>query len=91
MTRHYFHESEAALQSAVAALPSISLDDAQTAGNAVPALPAPVAADEPADGAEAVESRFSAFCATLADMTAEELKRARAEIDTRLADMGGRA
>ena len=91
MTRHYFHESEAALQSAVCALPSISLDDAQTAGNAVPALPAPVAAGEPADGAEAVESRFSAFLAAVADMTAEELKRARAEIDTRLAAMGGRA
>lgn len=84
MTRHYFHESETALQSAVAALPSISLDSAQTAENAPDALPAPVAADEPVDGADAAQGRFSAFLAAVADMTDEELKRAHAEIDKRL-------
>ena len=77
MTRHYFHESEAALQSAVAALPSISLDCAEGAENAPCALPAPVAADEPADGAEAVESRFSAFCAAW-DALETEAERERA-------------
>jgi len=56
MTRHYFHESEAALQSAVAALPSISLDGAQAAENAPAALPSPVAATAPADGTDAPTS-----------------------------------
>ena len=91
MTRHYFHESEAALQSAVAALPSISLDCAEAAENTPAALPEPVAADEPTDGAGAADSRFSAFRAAVDGMTAAELKRARAEIDTRLAEIGGAA
>lgn len=88
MTRHYFHESEAALQSAVAALPSISLDCAKAAGGA---LPAPVAVDEHADGAKTAKGRFSAFRAMIDGMTAAELKRARAAIDTRLAEIGGAA
>ena len=83
MTRHYFHESEAALQSAVTALPSISIDCVETAGSAVPALPAPAVAIVPERGADAAEGRFSAFCAMLDGMTAAELKRARAEIDRR--------
>lgn len=91
MTRHYFHESETALQSAVAALPSISLDGTESAENAPAALPAPVAADEPADGADAAQGRFSAFRDAVRGMTREELEAARAEIDTRLAGMGGRA
>ena len=86
MTRHYFHESETALQSAVCALPSISLDCAESAENAPCALPAPVKADEPADGADAAQSRFSAFCDIVRGMTAEELHHARAEID-RLLEM----
>lgn len=81
MTRHYFHESEAALQSAVAALPSISLDGAQAAENAPAAIPSPVATSEPADGADAAQSRFSAFRDAVRGMTREELERARAEID----------
>ena len=81
MTRHYFHESEAALQSAVAALPSISLDGAQDAENTPAALPSPVATSEPADGADAAQSRFSAFRDVVRDMTREELEAARAEID----------
>ena len=85
MTRHYFHESEAALQSAVAALPSISLDGAQAAENAPAALPAPVVTITPTNGADAAESRFSAFCDIVANMTADELKRARTEIDRLLA------
>ena len=85
MTRHYYHESETALQSAVAALPSISLDGAQGAENAPAALPAPVAASEPADGADAAQGRFSAFSDAVRDMTREELEKARAEIDKLLA------
>ena len=81
MTRHYFHESEAALQSAVSALPSISLDCAESAENAPAALPAPLAADEPADGADAAQGRFSAFLDMARGMTREELEKARAEID----------
>jgi len=81
MTRHYFHESEAALQSAVAALPSISLDCTESAENAPAALPAPVAADEPADGAGAAQGRFLAFLDMARGMTREELEKARAEID----------
>lgn len=81
MTRHYFHESEAALQSAVSALPSISLDGAESAENAPAALPAPVAADEPADGADAAQGRFSAFLDMARGMTREELEKARTEID----------
>lgn len=85
MTRHYFHESEAALQSAVAALPSISLDCAESAENAPAAIPSPVATSEPADGADAPQSRFSAFRDAVRDMTREELEAARAEIDRLLA------
>ena len=81
MTRHYFHESEAALQSAVSALPSISLDCTENAENAPAALPAPLAADEPADGADAAQGRFSAFLDMARGMTREELEKARAEID----------
>lgn len=84
MTRHYYHESETALQSAVAALPSISLDGAQATENAPAALPAPVVADEPADGADAPQSRFSAFLDMVRGMTREELEKARTEIDKRL-------
>ena len=84
MTRHYFHESEAALQSAVAALPSISLDGAEAAENAAGASTAIVAATMPEKDTNAAEGRFSAFCAMLDGMTAAELKRARAEIDSRL-------
>ena len=80
MTRHYFHESEAALQSAVSALPSISLDGTESAENAPAALPAPVAASEPADGADAAQGRFSAFLDMVRGMTREELEKARAEI-----------
>lgn len=84
MTRHYFHESEAALQSAVAALPSITLDGAEAAENAVPAPPAPAAVIiMPEKDEDAAEGRFSAFCAMLDGMTADELIRARAEIDRR--------
>lgn len=81
MTRHYFHESEAALQSAVAALPSISLDCAESVENAPAAPPPLVAASEPADGAGAPQGRFSAFRDAVRGMTAGELKQARAEID----------
>jgi len=81
MTRHYFHESEAALQSAVAALPSISLECTEAAENAPAVLPPPVAASEPADGADAPQSRFSAFLDMVRGMTREELEKARAEID----------
>lgn len=91
MTRHYFHESEAALQSAVAALPSISIDCAEATENAPAALPAPIATTAPTDGADAAQARFSAFCAMMDGMTADELKRARAEIDTRLAEIEGAA
>jgi integrase len=85
MTRHYYHESMAALQSAVAALPSISLDGAQDAEKAPAAIPSPVATSEPADGADAPQSRFSAFRDAVRGMTREELERARAEIDRLLA------
>ena len=81
MTRHYYHESETALQSAVAALPSISLDCTESAENAPAALPAPVATSEPADGADAAQGRFSAFLDMVRGMTREELEKARTEID----------
>ena len=81
MTRHYFHESEAALQSAVAALPTISLEGTESAENAPAALPSPVAASEPADGADAAQGRFSAFLDMVRGMTREELEKARTEID----------
>ena len=90
MTRHYYHESETALQSAVAALPSISLDGAENAENAPAALPAPVVADEPADGADAAGGRLAAFRDAVRGMTREELEAARAEID-RLLAAGGAA
>ena len=77
MAQYYTHTDAAR----VLALPDIG---AQTAENALPALPAPVTADEPADGADAAQGRFSAFLAAVADMTAEELKQARAEIDRML-------
>ena len=85
MTRHYFHESETALQSAVAALPSISLDCTESAENAPAALPAPVATTAPTNDADAPQSRFSAFRDAVRDMTSEELEAARAEIDKLLA------
>lgn len=74
MTRHYFHESEAALQSAVAALPTISLDGAETAPCAGPDG---AAASEPVKDADAAEARFSAFCAAW-DALATEAERKRA-------------
>lgn len=85
MTRHYFHESETALQSAVCALPSISIDGVQGAETALPALPAPMTAMVNAKGTDGAQERFSAFLDALDGMTADELKRARAEIDSRLA------
>lgn len=84
MTRHYFHQSEAALVSAVSALPSIRLDGAQGAGNALPALPAATGTSAPTDGADAAEGRFSAFRAAWdALATDEERDRARAYIERR--------
>jgi len=77
MTRHYFHESETALQSAVAALPSISLDCTESAENAPYALPAPVAATAPTNDADAAQGRFSAFCAAWDALTDAERERAR--------------
>jgi hypothetical protein len=44
-----------------------------------------VAADEPADGADAAQGRFSAFLDMARGMTREELEKARAEIDKLLA------
>lgn len=88
MTRHYFHESEAALQSAVAALPSIPLDGAQAAGNAPTGAADVPGATAQVDGAEGVESRFSAFCAAFdALVTEEERERAR-EYVRRKAEIG---
>ncbi len=82
MTRHYFHESEAALQSAVAALPTISLDCTESAENAPCALPAPVAATVPEKDADAAEGRFSAFCAAWDALTDAERERAREYVGT---------
>ena len=87
MTRHYYHESETALQSAVAALPSISIDGTQTAENAVAALPAPVAANEHADGAEASQGRIIALLAAIDELDADGLRKLRAKIDKRLVSM----
>ena len=84
MTRHYYHESETALQSAVAALPSISLDGAQGAETDPCALPSPVTADEPADGADAPQGELCALLATIGKLDARALRTVRAEIDKRL-------
>ena len=84
MTRHYYHESEAALVSAVSALPSISLDGAQGAENALPAPPSATGTSAPTDGADAADGRYSAFCAAWdALATDEERDRARAYIERR--------
>jgi hypothetical protein len=85
MTQHYHHASMAALQSAVSALPSISLDCTESAENAPAALPAPVVATAPTNDADASQSRFSAFRDAVRGMTREELEKARAEIDKLLA------
>ncbi len=74
MTRHYFHESEAALQSAVAALPTIAIDGAETAPCAGPDG---AAGSGPVKDADAAEARFSAFCAAW-DALATEAERKRA-------------
>ena len=77
MAQYYTHTDGAR----VLALPDIG---AQAAETAPAALPAPVAATVPQKDADAAKGRFSAFCAMLDGMTAAELKRARAEIDSRL-------
>lgn len=87
MTRHYYHESETALQSAVAALPSISLDGAQTTENAPCALPSPVTADKPAHGAGAPQGDLCALLATIGTLDARALRTLRAEIDKRLVSL----
>ena len=74
MAQYYTHADGAR----VLALPDIG---AQTAENAPAALPVPVAADEPADGADAAQGRFSAFLDMVRGMTREELEKARTEID----------
>ena len=84
MTRHYFHQSEATLVSAVSALPSIRLDGAQGAENALPAPPSATGTSAPTDGADAAEGRLSAFRAAWdALATDEERDRARAYIERR--------
>ena len=87
MTRHYYHESETALQSAVAALPSISLDGAQGAETDPCALPSPVTADEPAHGADAPQGDLRALLATIGELDARALRTLRAEIDKRLVSL----
>lgn len=75
MTRHYFHEQESALVSAVAALPDLTATDA--------------AQGAPAGGApDAVAGCLRALCAIYDRMDADGLRKARVEIDRRLADRG---
>lgn len=76
MTRHYYHESEAALQSAVAALPSISIDGADADADA-PTSPA--GRTDGADGATMptdAAARLEAFKAAFRALTGEERKAA---------------
>ena len=77
MTRHYFHEQEGALVSAVAALPDVTTNGAETAQGAGHADMLP-------DGAESVEGRLRAVCAILDGMDADGLRKVRAEIERRL-------
>ena len=77
MTRHYFHEQECALVSAVAALPDVTADASETAQGAGDGDVLP-------DGAEGVEGRFRAVCAILDGMDADGLRRVRVEIERRL-------
>ena len=81
MTRHYFHEQEGALVSAVAALPDVTAaETAQGAGDCVGS------AAETAQGVGCadVEGDFRAVCAILDGMDADGLRRVRAEIERRL-------
>jgi len=81
MTRHYFHENEAALQSAVTALPSISLDRAEATDNAVVTLPAPAAADEPADGSDTAQGHLCALLAAIDRLDEPALRKLQAKIE----------
>ena len=81
MTRHYFHEQEGALVSAVAALPDVTADASETAQGAGDGAGC---ADVLPDGAEGVEGRFRAVCAILDGMDADGLRRVRVEIERRL-------
>jgi hypothetical protein len=91
MTDHYFHESDEALKSAVAMWRPTIMDPTvidceviDQAKDTPAALPAPETATATAGDSDASESRFSRFCAMLDEMSADELKRARAEIDSRM-------
>ena len=81
MTRHYFHEQEGALVSAVAALPDVTANASETAQGAGDGAGC---ADVLPDGAEGVEGRFRAVCAILDGMDADGLRRVRVEIERRL-------
>ena len=82
MTRHYFHEQESALKSAVAALPDVTAADA--AGTAQGGADGCGRGKIPPDGAESVEGRLRALCAILDGMDADGLRRAHEEIERRL-------
>lgn len=72
MTRHYFHESAEALQSAVAALPDVTR----------PALPE-TAPERTGEAVGGNGERFEAFRAIVDAMTEAELNQAQAYIQTR--------
>ena len=77
MTRHYFHEQEGALVSAVAALPDVTETPQGGADGCGREKVRP-------DSAESVAGRFRAVCAILDGMGAIELRKVRAEITRRL-------
>jgi integrase len=72
MTRHYYHESDEALQKAVAALPDVTR----------PALPE-TAPERTGEAVGGNGERFEAFRAIVDAMTDEELNQARAYIKNR--------
>lgn len=86
MTRHYFHEQEGALVSAVAALPDVT--GAGPAKKAIGARGGAGGADVPENGADAPEAKFEGCMAILDGMGADCLRRLAAEIERRLAVQG---
>ena len=84
MTEHYFHDDERATLMYARQIPASTVAPQIAAVEPLQALPCARGATIPADGTDAPQSRYGALCAILDEMTADELEKARREIDNRL-------
>ena len=83
MTRHYFHEQEGALISAVAALPDVTA--AETAAETAQGGADGGGREKiPPEGAGGAAGRFRAVCAILDGMDEDGLRKVREEVNARL-------